>query len=312
MNKGKKLVKKLAVVSTGGPVPPDREALALKNSEELGLKIYQSYSCSKYYADYTNDFSNGSPDQRLVSIKEVLEDDTIDCILASRGATGSFDIISNFPFELFSKKRKLLIGNSDVTSILVQMPERANLCAIHGPTFGSSFADYQQDASAKESVDQLLLMIGDPAHRFTYCGDIYKSGQEDEGQLICGNLTMLVSILGTPYDVSYENKILVLEEVGEAPYRVKRLLEQLYFANKFSKLKGVCFGRFSKCCSPNGPSVDDVIKAFCNLKLQKYNFPILINLEVGHWGKNLPIPIGCMAKISGNSLIQLESPISDV
>lgn len=308
----KKLNKNFGVISIGGPVPPDREILALNNLKTIGYEVYQPYSCSKYYADYTHDFSNGSAEERLKGMEAVISSSDIDCVLAARGATGSFDIISKIPFEDWGKSKKIFIGNSDVTSILVQMPERAKLASIHGATFGSSFADYNLNQEAKESVDALLNMLTDSNFRMEYQAQKkYDNHISQEGVLLAGNLTMLVSLLGTPFDVSYENKILVLEEVGEAPYRVKRLLDQLYLAGKFNSLKGLCFGRFAKCESPNGPSINDVIEKFINYKIQKRTYPVLSGIEVGHWGKNLPVPIGCKAIIDNLVLKQLSSPIDN-
>ncbi len=306
---------KFGIVSTGGPVPPARESLALDLLVKLNYQYLQDYSCSKYYADYTFGFSNGSPQMRISAIERMLNDTSIGCLLAARGATGSLEILKNLPYGLWKENPKLLIGNSDVTSILLQMVSKCGIPAIHGATLGSAFADYDNSVEAKISVDSLISMITDRDYRIKFDSkSILKESAVSEGFLLAGNLTMLAALLGTEFDIDYQDAILIIEEVGEAPYRVQRLLDQLYLAGKFDRLKGLCFGRFSKPNSANsngdrGPSMEEVIGQFCNSRLAPFTFPILTGLEVGHWGTNLPVPIGCKAEIRDGVVYQLQSPL---
>lgn len=309
------LTGKLGIVSIGGPVPPAREKLALNTLSRLNLENIQEYSCSKFYADYKFGFSNGSAEMRVAAIKRMLEDQSIGCLLAARGATGSLEIIKKIPYDLWRKNPKLLIGNSDVTSILIQLPSKCGIPSIHGATLGSAFADYYDSPDAKISVDSLLSMITDVNYRIQLKStSIIRDSSPIEGYLLAGNLTMLVSLLGTEFDIDYENSILIIEEVGEAPYRVQRMLDQLFLAGKFEKLCGLCFGRFSQTRGgdlrpAHGPSIDQVISDFCASRLKDFNFPILTGLDVGHWGINLPVPLGCKAEIRDGVVYQLQSPL---
>jgi muramoyltetrapeptide carboxypeptidase len=308
--KAKKLSSGFGIVSPGGPLSKERTELGYQTISSLGFSFSSPLEPFSYYADYTHEFTNGSAKERINSIKESLADSSNEVLLASRGVTGSLEIISEFPFELLKTHRKLLIGQSDITSFLVQTPFRSGLPSIHGPTLGAEFADYNTNVEAKESVDLLIQMITNPDFTYSVPGENLKKGSPSEGRLLAGNLTTLAGLLGTPFDVNYSDCILVIEDVGEAPYRIKRMLFQLYLAGKFSKLAGLCFGRFAKCESRNGPDTASVISTFAKNQLAHVSYPVLAEIPVGHWGKSVPIPIGCKALIKDGLLCILENPVT--
>jgi muramoyltetrapeptide carboxypeptidase len=307
--KAKKLSKGFGIISPGGPLSEERTRLGYQTISALGFTFSSPLEPFAYYADYTHEFTNGSAEERILSIKNALSDTSNEVLLASRGVTGSLEIISDFPFELLAAQKKLIIGQSDITSFLVQTPFRSGLPSIHGPTLGAEFADYHSSEDAKESVDLLIEMISNPDFSYSIPGETLKKGTPSEGRLLAGNLTTLVSLLGTPFDIDYTNCILILEEVGEAPYRIKRMLFQLYLAGKLGSLAGLCFGRFAKCASQNGPDTESVISTFVTMHLSDKHYPVLREIPVGHWGKSVPIPIGCNALIKDDLLCILESPV---
>jgi muramoyltetrapeptide carboxypeptidase len=309
INQARKLTKGIGIISTGGPLSKERTDKAYSTLKSLQIPFRAPYEPYKYYADYSHGFTNGSSIERLSAINQALEDPSLDMLLAARGVTGSLDILPEFPFDSMRKERKLLIGQSDVTSLLVQTPFRSGIPSIHGPTLGAEFADYYDSDDAKKSIDTLIKLISDPHFTYSIKGTSAISIKGKEGRLIAGNLTMLTSLMGTPWDIDYSESILILEEVGEAPYRVQRLLTQLLLGGKLDSLSGLCFGRFAKCNASAGPDVLTIIDQFIDLKLKHKGFPILKNIPVGHWGKSLPIPIGCRALINDEVLCIVESPI---
>lgn len=308
-NKARKLNSSIGIMTPGGPLSKDRTDTAYSTIKSLNYSYFAPIEPYKYYADYTNEFTNGSSIERLQAINYLIDSKDSDVLLAARGVTGSLEIISNFPFDKLALGRKLLIGQSDCTSLLVQTPFRSKIPSIHGPTLGAEFADYFTSEDAKESVDTLISLISDPEFRLNLKGSILKNGHSKEGMLIAGNLSTLIHLLGTKFDIDYSNCILVLEDVGEPPYKIKRMLNHLLLCGKFDKLRGLCFGRFSKCISKHGPDVASVISRFIKENLARFDFPVLLDLPIGHWGKNMPLPIGCNALIKNDLLCILESPI---
>jgi muramoyltetrapeptide carboxypeptidase len=310
MGKGKALKNGFGVIVTSSPLSKERTELASQNILGLGYSSAYSLAPYKYYANYDFGFANGSVGERIDSIEKALVDSNSDCILASRGGSGALDLLPHLPLDKISKFKKIFIGQSDFTLILLQVAFRCNVPAIFGPTFGADFADYHELKEAKESVDTLLRMLTDESFRLEIRGEVVEKKGTGQGQLIGGNLSMLLALLGTPYDVSYEGKILVLEEVGESPYKIERMLTQLLLSEKLTKVRGICFGRFARCESKVGPSVEDVILRVSERLKQINVCPILKNLPFGHWGMSNPLPLGVKAEISGDTLVTLESPIS--
>ena len=152
-------------------------------------------------------------------------------------------------------------------------------------------------------------MIADPGCRLQLAGDILRDGS-GQGRIIAGNLTVLTSLLGTPWDIDYDGAVLMLEEVGEAPFRIHRMLMQLKFGGKLNNLAALVFGRFSRCTAKHGPAVDEVIRRAVSDILDGPRYPVLAGLPFGHWGENVPLPVGCLAKVEGGKFETLESPIA--
>ena len=99
-------------------------------------------------------------------------------------------------------------------------------------------------------------------------------------------------------------------EVGESPFKVHRMLSQLAFAGKLSGLAGLVFGRFAKCEAARGPKVEEVFSIVLNDILSPYSFPVYENLAVGHWGRNIPLALGCQAALGNGELSILEAAVA--
>lgn len=289
----------IGICSTGSPLNPKRYEQGLKVIHELGYRTLVPMNPSEFYGKNDFAFSNGSPESRANHLMSLFRTPEVSLIIAARGAYGSLDLLSLLDFDVIRDSGKILVGCSDVTVLLVQNAFRCGIPAIHASTLGSSFADYYQSTQAKQSVDALLNMLSNSCYEYSAECNVLKEG-EGEGRILCGNLTMLTTLLGTTWDVDYSNVVLVLEEVGEAPYRVLRMLTQLKLAGKLDKLAGLVFGRFSKCESQHGLNIDEVIDYFVNNFIKDSDYPVIKGLEVGHWGLNIPMPLGSIAKVFGS------------
>ncbi len=314
MNKVRSLKNKIGVFTGGSPLSKERFDLGLSYFKNHNIEVATPILPYRDYGIYLNGFANGSKEERLRAAQELIENKDVDLILSARGGAGIQEILSDFPYELLSKNPKLIIGQSDVTALILQMPHRAGISAIHGPQFGSEFADYESLDSAKKSVDTLIKLLTDPEFRYTLEGR-YLSGNRSPnkssatGTLLAGNLSILISLLGTPFDVPYSDSILIIEEVGESPHKIDRMLRQLLLSKKLDKISGIAFGRFAKCESKHGPQVQDVIKNFITEFSKISDVIVLDSLEVGHWGCSMPVPIGIKAEITDSGINILESPI---
>lgn len=278
--------------------------------ERRGYRARCTLDPTEFYGRYEHGFASGSPADRTAAFMELIRDDSVDAILAVRGAYGTLDLLPRLDYGAIAAARKVLIGCSDVTALLVQFASRCQIPSIHGPTLGSSFADAETADDARASVEQLLTVLADPSYRLNETCTVLRAG-EGRGPILAGNLTMFQTLLGTPWDIDFDGAVLVLEDVGEAPYRIHRGLVQLAMAGKLSRLAALVFGRFARCTAAAGPTVDEVFEMIIRDYLGDTDYPVVKGLESGHYGRNVPLAIGCLAEVSGATFMTLESPIAE-
>ena len=295
-------------MALGSPLAADRFELAERTIAQLGFSTHYTLHPGTYYGKLQNGFANGSAAERVQAFYELLENPKVDVILTARGGYGVLDTFPGLDFKKISKARKAIIGMSDTTALLAQAGAALGIPAIHGATAGDAFANYAEQDSAKRSVEALIALLSDPAWRLTAECEAVRSGS-GTGRILAGNLTMLTSLLGTPWQPDFRNKILVVEEVGESPFRIHRLFTQLKLAGVLPVLAGLVLGRFSKCESKQGPSVDDVFEMLLSDILRGTTYPVLKGLPFGHWGENLPLPLFCTAEIRDQQFRVVESPL---
>ena len=200
---------------------------------------------------------------------------------------------------------KVVCGFSDFTALLEAFRGQPQVTALHGPsslTFRDEVSKDDKDASWNHLIGVLggeqLLIAGEALeHRFG-------STDEVEGELIGGNLTIVCSLLGTPFEPDTAGKILFLEEVGESPYRIYRLLLQLQLAGKLDNLTGIVLGKFTGCThqAGKGPSVDDVLTVL----FDKSPIPVYRTEAFGHQGAISTLPVRKKARLSGAGLSLVE------
>lgn len=304
----------IGVVGVSSPANPERFNRGLENIKKLG---FVTKVAGDPCVDFGRDdqgakdiskplFVAGSAVSRASHLMTLVEDPEVKVIICSRGAYGSFEILPLLDFEVIRKSKKVIVGFSDCTALLNAITQTNFQTMIHGPCVASEFSDYYQNPSAKLSVDFLVNLLSENYSGSTLEGISLRNGA-GRGQLVGGNLTAFCSLLGTPWEPNCRGKILFLEDIGEKPFRVHRMLNQLLLSGKLSKLAGLVFGRFSNCVADLGPIIDEVLNAVPYGILAGYRFPIIRDLEFGHLGTNLSMPIGGMAEISDSKFSILKS-----
>ncbi len=299
---------KIGIVCTGSPVSPERFQLGCQAIQSYGYEIVVPLNPSEFYGKYDHGFTNGSAFERVRSLDALLDAPEVSVIIAARGGYGSMDMLPLIDFEKVRSARKVIVGCSDSTVLLMQWMSRASLCAIHGTSVGSCLADARTNEEAKRSADALIAMLTSPDYRYSIPCEVIRSGA-GEGVVVAGNMSMFTSVLGTPWDLNFDGLILVLEEVAEAPYKIQRMLTQLKLAGKFDRLAGLVFGRFARCTAQHGPQVGEVIKSFVSDTLSGLSFPVVMGFPFGHWGENQPVPVGCRAVLQDGVFSLLEPPV---
>lgn len=236
-----------------------------------------------------NGYLAGTDSQRAELFMDLFTDPVVKAVLCARGGFGSMRILPLIDYDCIREKPKIVVGFSDVTALLAALYGRCGLVTFHGPVVaGLPGVDAQ-------SLAALLSAIAGPAavdisapHGETVCPG---SGT---GPVLAGNLTTLCHLIGTPYMPTTQGHLLLLEDRGEAPYRVDRMLSQLRLAGYLETIAGLAFGSFDDCGQP------DELSRIVADHFTDNRFPVLTGLDVGHGKRNLTIPIGITATLDAD------------
>lgn len=283
---------KVAVVCPASYVPGDITA-AYDTLTAWGLEPIIAPSVSARHYNFAGDDA-----LRAADLQEALDNPEIKAIICARGGYGTIRIIDRLDFTKFSKTPKWIVGFSDITVLHSHIQRKYGIPTIHGQMVKSFL-----EASA-ESLNTLhdALFGKTPSIRYTDSLVPHRSGQ-GTGILVGGNLTLLQAIAGSPSDLQYDNKILFIEEIGEAHYNVDRMLHTLKRAKKLDKLEGLIVGGFTEMKDkPDnfGQSVAEIVLD----KVKEYDFPVAFAFPAGHIVDNRALVFGQRAylKISKSSV----------
>jgi muramoyltetrapeptide carboxypeptidase len=242
----------------------------------------------------------GTPEMRLRDLHHAFADDEVRAIFATRGGYGSNYLLDALDLDLIAESAKPFIGYSDLTAVQLWLLDQIQLPAFHGPMVAADFA--------KEDGVHL------PSLQAALAGKTYSLGAAEglrtlhpgraRGILYGGCLSILVALLGTPYEPQTEGKLLFIEDVNVKPYQVDRMLWQLQQAGKLDGVKGIVFGEMLDCETPGAPPelLDEVIlRAF-----ERFQGPIAIGLRSGHVSRaNVTLTFGVEAELNATNQVDL-------
>jgi len=236
----------------------------------------------------------GSDEARAMELMELVRAPDIHAIWCARGGYGSQRLIPGLDAAVVRKAAKPLVGYSDVTTLLLWQRRAAGLMGIHGPMLEHEGVtdDHRALARALTGVGEPPRLVGRPLLEAPAGG---AAMGWREGRLTGGSLSLVVASLGTPWEIDTRESILLLEEVGEAPYRVDRMLGQLRAAGKLEAAAGIGIGSTVGCeaADPESPKLLDVLREI----LGPIDTPTIVALPFGHGEENMPWPHGGRAAI---------------
>jgi len=246
-------------------------------------------------------YFSGTDERRAAELLEMVRNPDVKAIFCARGGYGSGRLIPYLEPELFLAHPKILLGSSDIT-MLLSFLNRSGLVGFHGPMVATSMRLGEQGYDRSILV---RMLNGDPNIQFPVeHTSVLRSG-EGEGRLAGGCLSMVVATLRTSFEIDTDDAILILEDLGEKPYQIDRMLTQLKQAGKLDKVRGIVFGEMLDCTNlPNqGYTLEEVILDV----LEGMTFPILYGFSTGHTSRaNIVVPFGIHAKLSLGSVSRFE------
>ena len=234
-----------------------------------------------------NGYLAGSDTGRASLLMGLFEDDSISAIFCARGGFGSMRLLPLLDFETICSRPRILMGFSDITALLIVMNNWCRTVTFHGPlvtTLGKGSEKTQTALINAVASSKPLTLLPDK-------GIVVNEGKAS-GRLLGGNLTSLSHLMGTPYEPSFKGCLLFLEDRGEAPYRIDRMLSQLRLGGHLDGVAGVILGSFQDC-----GAVDDVY-SLAKEAFSHTGVPIMAGFEFGHGTENITIPIGVEAELN--------------
>lgn len=254
---------------------------------KLGKTLYERYG---YLA--------GTDQMRADELMEFYKDTSLKAILTMRGGWGCARILDLLDYEVIAQNPKVLMGFSDITSLVNAVYLKTGVVTYHGPCGYSTWTDFSTTYVTKAVAAGVPFTMKNPDD---YLTDLLTlSPGKAEGELLGGNITVLVSMIGTAYEPNWQDKILFLEETNEEPYRIDRMFWQMKQAGIFNKVKGIVFGSFTKCFAEE-PEKSFTLHEVLEQHFKGLSIPVYMGATFGHMSPKFTLPIGINAEIDADN-----------
>ena len=290
----------VGLITPSTPVrDPDRLALAEATLKYFGMRMKLGKNVGKRTISYQS-----SVEARLEDLHSMFSDREVDAVFAVRGGYGAAQLLDHIDYDLIRRNPKIFLGYSDITALHLAIHQNTGLVTFHGPVLLSSFSDYTQQHFRKALFERAPIgRISNPAEqnqlRPSHTLRTIRPGVAS-GALIGGNLTLISTLMGTPYEIETRGKIVFIEDIDEEPYRIDRMLTQLLLAGKLDGIAGLIFGECVDCkprdYKPSFASDYSFGETLDNI-LGGLKAPVLFGLTIGHTNDQLTLPLGVTATL---------------
>ncbi len=286
-----------------------------KESLEKGIEYLRSAGYNVLIGDHVYDsdgYLAGSDKSRADDLNNMFLNEDVKAIFCIRGGYGSARIIKYLDFDIIKNNPKIFMGYSDITFLLNAIYQKTGLITFHGPMVGSDMRRMDSTSYNTQAMNNIIVKSSElpEINWYPLEESLYIKEGLGIGELVGGNLSIVISSLGTPYEIDTKGKILFLEEVGEPTYRIDRMLNQLKMAGKLDEIAGLIFGE-SVSCNPRHagePTLLDVVKSYS----EDLNVPVLFGVPLGHGFNKATLPVGAeVLLVSETGLFLLGAAVCD-
>jgi muramoyltetrapeptide carboxypeptidase len=271
----------IGIIAPAGPVDREEIQPAIDLLKERGYHTLLSLNLFK-----KKGYLAGHDEARLDDFHAMFSDSSVKAILCARGGFGTIRLLDRIDYDLVSRNPKIVAGYSDITALLFALFKETGLITFHGPVLRNLAHDPQ------DNLGSLLLttLSGDP-HAIDLSGGTALKRGRAKGRVIGGNLSLICSLIGTPYMPDLTDAILFIEDINEPIYRIDRMLTHLRLAGIIHSLAGLIAGDFTGCGEP------EEINRLLSEITHGVNIPVVEGLPVGHGTQNKTIPMGISAEL---------------
>lgn len=276
----------IAIVAPSSPVKKEEADGCKKLIEDMGYKVKMG-ECT-YLS--LNGYKAGTGEQRAKDINMMFADKDVKGVFCIRGGDTSSHVIDKIDLEIVRSNPKIFVGYSDVTSLHILFNQKADLATFHGPMVKSNmlkdYDDFTRMSFEKAiNMDEVLYLDNPEGEEFK----VISEGRA-EGVVVGGNLALITSMIGTPYEIDTKGKILFFEDIYENVTRVDRMLYQLKYSKKLEDAAGIIVGDFSKCDNQYDREykIDELLKDI----FRNFDKPVMYNIKSGHCIPMATIPFG--------------------
>ncbi len=276
----------LGITCPAGYMAADKAEKCIATLQKWGFEVM----VGKTLGSNSNNYFSDTDENRRDELQAMLDDKNIDAILFGRGGYGVGRIIDQLNFTKFKKNPKWIIGFSDITILHNHLYSKIKLASLHAP-MAAAFNEGENEyiLSLKKALTGKKALYKIAAHFLNTKGNC-------TGQLVGGNLTLLVNCIGTPSDIDTKSKILFIEDIGEQIYAIDRMMYQLKRSGKLQHLAGLVIGGFTDMKDTDRPFGKTVYEAIADM-VAEYDYPICFNFPVSHSTENYALKIGIAYKL---------------
>jgi muramoyltetrapeptide carboxypeptidase len=275
----------IRIISPAGKIDPEVVARGVETLCRWGHDVEVAPHALTQYGRYA-----ATPDERTSDLREALLDPAVDLIWCARGGYGCMHLMDRIPVELIAEHPKCIVGYSDITA-LHALWQRAGVRSLHAPMMKhlGEAPEHPTSTTLRRWLEgETFSSVTAPAHPCNRTG-------EAEGRLVGGNLAVLSALHGTPYDFDYRDALLFIEDIGESPYKIDRMIQTLRLSGVFEQLKGLIVGQFTGCDADPlmpEPLAESIRHAVGD------RIPVAFNVPVGHVTENYPLMEGATYHLS--------------
>jgi len=302
---------KWGLIAPGSPLSEKRIDHAIKNVEMIGFIPVLGQHARKQHG-----YLAGSDEERLADLHDMFTRPEIEGIWCLRGGYGCTRLLPQIDYDIIANNPKPFFGYSDITALHCAFLAKAGLISFHGPVASAELTEFSENSFRNIWIEDDLMLTPAPAHKSLAVTNAAYRVQTliegvVEGSLIGGNLSILAAMAGTPYAPTYRDKIVFIEDIGEKPYRIDRMLTQLVQATDFAEAAGYALGVFHDCEAPEGSQSLSLLETLGHF-FSALGKPMCVGFPIGHIDDQHTLPQGTRARLdtSAHSITLLESPFA--